>query len=149
MLGDAAEAEDVAQDAMLRLWQTAARWRADARIGAWLYRVVHNLAIDRLRRRRPSAGIDAAEEIADPAALPSETLDRDRHTRAIEQAIAALPERQRTAVTLVHHLEMGNVEAASIMEVSVDALESLLARGRRSLRARLIAVRREMIGEDQ
>ncbi len=146
MLNDAAEAEDVAQEAMLRLWQTAARWRADAPVGAWLYRVAHNLAIDRIRRRRPMIDVEAAAGLADPAPTPAERLAERERKAAVERAIAALPERQRTAITLVHTLEMGNIEAAATMEISVEALESLLSRGRRALRAALMDLKDEVSG---
>ena len=147
MLNDAAEAEDVAQDTMLRLWQTAARWREDAPVGAWLYRVAHNLAIDRIRRRRPTVDVDTAIDLADPAPTPAERLAEGERRRAVEKAIAALPERQRTAITLVHTLEMGNIEAAAAMEISVEALESLLSRGRRALRAALMDLKDEVAGD--
>jgi RNA polymerase sigma-70 factor (ECF subfamily) len=147
MLGDAAEAEDVAQEAMLRLWQMAARWREDAPVGAWLYRVAHNLSIDRLRRRRPMVDVDAAIGLADPAPTPAERLIERERKAAVERAIAGLPERQRTAITLVYTLEMGNIEAAAAMAISVEALESLLARGRRALRAALIDLKDEVAGE--
>ena len=147
MLGDAAEAEDVAQDAMLRLWQMAGRWREDAPVGAWLYRVAHNLAIDRIRRRRPTIDVDTAIHLRDPSPNPAERLAADERKTAVERAIAALPERQRTAITLVHTLEMGNIEAATAMEISVEALESLLSRGRRALRAALMDLKDEVAGE--
>jgi len=147
MLRDPAEAEDVAQDAMLRLWQMAGRWREDAPVGAWLYRVAHNLAIDRLRRRRPMVDVDAMVDLADPAPTAPQRMMRDERKAAIERAIAALPERQRTAITLVHTLELGNIEAAATMEISVEALESLLARGRRALRAALVELKDEVAGE--
>ena len=147
MLRDRAEAEDVAQDAMLRLWQMAPRWREEAPIGAWLYRVAHNLAIDRIRRRRPAADVDAMPELADTAPTPAQQLVAGERKAKIEQAIAALPERQRTAITLVHTLELGNIEAAATMEISVDALESLLARGRRALRAALAELKDEVAGD--
>jgi RNA polymerase sigma-70 factor (ECF subfamily) len=147
MLGDATEAEDVAQEAMLRLWQIAGRWRENAPVGAWLYRVAHNLAIDRLRRRRPTVDVDAAAGLADPAPSPVERIAQRERRAAVERAIAALPERQRTAVTLVHTLEMGNIEAAEAMGISVEALESLLARGRRALRAALLPLKDDVAGE--
>lgn len=147
MLNDAAEAEDVAQEAMLRLWQMAARWREDAPVGAWLYRVAYNLAIDRIRRRRPTIDVTTAVDLADPAPTPAERLAARDRKAAVERAIAALPERQRTAITLVHTLEMGNIEAAAAMEVSVEALESLLARGRRALRAALMDLKDEVAGD--
>jgi len=147
MLNDAAEAEDVGQEAMLRLWQMAARWREDAPVGAWLYRVAHNLAIDRIRRRRPTIDVDAAVGLADPAPTPAERLAERERKAAVERAIASLPERQRTAITLVHTLEMGNIEAAATMEISVEALESLLSRGRRALRAALLELKDEVAGD--
>lgn len=147
MLKDTAEAEDVAQEAMLRLWQMAPRWREDAPVGAWLYRVAHNLAIDRIRRRRPTVDVDAAIDLADPAPTPAERLAERERKAAVERAIAALPERQRTAITLVHTLEMGNIEAAAAMEISVEALESLLSRGRRALRAALMDLKDEVAGD--
>src|SRR5262245_16875006 len=146
ILNDASEAEDVAQEAMLRLWQVAARWREDAPVGAWLYRVAHNLAIDRIRRRRPMVDVDAAVNLADPAPTPVERLAERERKAAVERAIAGLPERQRTAITLVHTLEMGNIEAAAAMEISVEALESLLSRGRRALRAALMDLKDEVAG---
>jgi RNA polymerase sigma-70 factor (ECF subfamily) len=147
MLNDAAEAEDVAQEAMLRLWQMAPRWREDAPVGAWLYRVAHNLSIDRIRRRRPTIDVDTAVDLADPAPTPIERLAARERKSAVERAIAALPERQRTAITLVHTLEMGNIEAAATMEISVEALESLLSRGRRALRAALMDLKDEVGGD--
>jgi RNA polymerase sigma-70 factor, ECF subfamily len=147
MLKDAAEAEDVAQDAMLRLWQMAPRWREDAPVGAWLYRVAHNLAIDRIRRRRPTVDVDSAVDLADPAPTPAERLAERERKAAVERAIAGLPERQRTAITMVHTLEMGNIEAAAAMEISVEALESLLSRGRRALRAALMDLKDEVAGD--
>jgi RNA polymerase sigma-70 factor (ECF subfamily) len=147
MLNDAAEAEDVAQEAMLRLWQMAGRWREDAPVGAWLYRVAHNLAIDRIRRRRPMVDVEKAVDLADPSPTPAERLVQGERRAAVERAIAGLPERQRTAITLVHTLEMGNIEAAAAMEISVEALESLLSRGRRALRAALMDLKDEVTGD--
>ncbi len=148
MLGDAAEAEDVAQEAMLRLWQMAGRWRESAPIGGWLYRVTHNLAIDHVRRRRPTVGLAAAGTVRDPSPSAAELIDRRRRAAAVEQAIAALPERQRTAITLAYHLELGNIEAAGVMGLGVEALESLLARARRALRTQLIALKQDMTGTE-
>jgi RNA polymerase sigma-70 factor (ECF subfamily) len=130
MLGDAAEAEDVAQETFVRFWREAARWRAGVPISRWLFRVAHNLCLDRLRRRRWQ-GDPPDANLADPA------LDRERVAAVVREAIAALPERQRTAITLAYDLQVDNGTAAAIMDTSVEALESLLARARRSLRDRL------------
>lgn len=136
MLGDRAEAEDVAQEAFLRLWRRAASWRRDVPVGPWLLRTAHNLCIDRLRRRRFLADAPA-EDLADPAPGAEAEIAREQLAAAVRAAIEALPERQRTALTLVHDLDVGNVAAAETMGVSVEALESLLARARRTLRDRL------------
>lgn len=146
MLGDAGEAEDVAQEAFLRLWRQAASWRADARVGTWLHRVAHNLCIDRLRRRRPMADTEPPD-IMDPSGGPAADRQRTQVARTVEAALAGLPERQRAAIALVHYQELGNIEAADILGVSVEALESLLSRGRRGLRERLRDRKNDLMGE--
>ncbi len=138
MLGDSAEAEDAVQDAFLRLWTHAARWQpGQAKFETWLYRVTLNKCFDRLRRR-PVAPLDAAMDVPDPAPGPASGLENAALSRQIEDALLALPERQRAAIQLCHFQECGNIEAADILGISVEALESLLSRGRRTLRARLL-----------
>jgi RNA polymerase sigma factor (sigma-70 family) len=137
MLGDAAEAEDVAQEAMLRLWRVAPDWWAgEAAPATWLYRVTGNLCIDRLRRRRPM--VAEAPETADPAPSVEAGLIAGDRARALEAALAALPERQRLAVVLRHFEERGNPEIAAILDTTVEAVESLLTRARRTLAERLL-----------
>ena len=135
MLHDRAEAEDVAQETFLRLWKDAGRYEPRARVGTWLHRIAHNLCIDRLRRgrERPSDRLDEQPSFEEPGAL----LDEKRTADAVLLALALLPERQRAAIVLVHHQGLGNIEAAEVMGVGIDALESLLARGRKALRERL------------
>ena len=146
MLGEPSAAEDVAQEAFLRLWRQSGSWRPEARIGTWLYRVTHNLAIDQLRGRR-RLDSDALPEQIDPAPGPACRQQRVQVGRLVEAALGRLPERQRTAITLVHHQELSNIEAAEIMAVSVEALESLLSRGRRALRAELAELKADLLGE--
>lgn len=146
MLGDAQEAEDVAQEAFLRLWRQAGKWRAEARVGTWLHRVAHNLCIDRLRQRRGDTG-EEPPDLPDPGAGPAGDRQRAQVAKAVEAALRRLPERQRAAIALVHYQELGNIEAADIMGVSVEALESLLARGRRGLREALRGMRDDLMGE--
>lgn len=145
MLGDRAEAEDLAQEAMLRLWKIAPEWRAgEAKVSTWLYRVVTNLATDRLRRRR-GVGLDEAPEVPDGAASALEQMiDADR-AAALEAALAQLPARQRQAVVLRHLEGLSNPEIAAAMEIGVEAVESLTARGKRALAA-LLEGRREELG---
>ena len=137
MLGDSAEAEDVAQEAFLRIWKQASRWRpGEARFDTWLHRVALNLCYDRLRRRRELAFADPPDR-ADDGPGPDRGLLAADTGRRVGAALQSLPDRQREAIVLCHYQELGNIEAAAVMGVSVEALESLLGRGRRALRAAL------------
>ena len=137
MLGDPVEAEDVAQEAMLRAWRQAPRWTpGKAKFDTWLHRVALNLCYDRLRRRR-EIPTDTLPERADDSASADRGLMAVETGLRVDAALARLPERQREAIVLCHYQELTNIEAAALMKVSVDALESLLARGRRALRVAL------------
>jgi RNA polymerase sigma factor (sigma-70 family) len=137
MLGDAAEAEDVAQEAMLRAWKQAPRWTpGQARFDTWLHRVALNLCYDRLRRRREIA-TDVMPDQIDDGPTPDRGLLAAETGAQVEAALSRLPPRQREAIVLCHYQELGNIEAAALMEISVEALESLLSRGRRALRTAL------------
>lgn len=138
MLGDRTEAEDIAQETFLRLWKTASRWEPKAKLTTWLHRVARNLCIDRLRTRRdlPSSQVP---ERADTAAGASTQMERMQLDQAVGRALSVLSEGQRSAISLVYYQGMSNKEAAEVMGLQVDALESLLARGRRSLRKQLQA----------
>lgn len=145
VLGDRVEAEDVAQDAFVRVWTKADSWQPGrARLTTWLHRVTVNLCIDRQRRKRGVA-LDAIPEPVDPTrATPTIIAERQTAER-VQQAIAELPERQRIAILLCHTEGHSNIEAAEILEVSVEAVESLLARGRRALRNMLADEKSELL----
>lgn len=138
VLGDRAEAEDVAQEAMLKLWKIAPDWRqGEAKITTWLYRVTANMCTDRLRKRR---GIDI-EDIPEPED-DTPSVENQMHSaaraQALQQALQSLPDRQRQAVVLRHIEGRSNPEIAEALEISVEAVESLTARGKRALRSILI-----------
>ncbi|MEM9062390.1 MAG: sigma-70 family RNA polymerase sigma factor [Pseudomonadota bacterium] len=148
MLGDQVEAEDVAQDAMLKLWKQASTWRAgEAKASTWLYRVVHNLCIDRMRRRRPQVPVEDAPEPVDPDLSVLERMAQSETSVAVSRAIGTLPERQRQALILRHFEGWSNPEIGAELECSVEAVESLLARARRQLAA-IMSEEKEALGYD-
>ncbi|WP_120345411.1 RNA polymerase sigma factor [Paraburkholderia fungorum] len=137
MLGDRMEAEDVAQEVFVRIWKQAPRWReGEAKVDTWVHRVALNLCYDRLRGRREVPDDDLPDAV-DPAALPDAALEARAQDERVREALAALPARQREALVLNYYQEMSNIDAAALMGFTVDALESLLARARRNLRAQL------------
>ena len=143
MTGDAHEAEDIVQEAMLRLWDNApaiaakhpvgSQAAARLRLGGWLQRVATNLAIDRLRRARRLADGDVPDH-ADEAPLADRLLEAGERDDTARALIAALPERQRAAIVLTYYEELSNAEAAEAMELNIKAFESLLHRARAALR---------------
>jgi RNA polymerase sigma-70 factor (ECF subfamily) len=135
MLGSRHDAEEVAQEAFLRVWKQAPKWRHDgAKLTTWLYRVVVNLGIDR-KRRPAEPSLAVAGDPPDPSVGIAEAAIRDDQSRQVARAVADLPESQRAALVLCYYEEMSNAEAAAVMGVSVKAVESLLVRARRTLRA--------------
>lgn len=136
-LGSTADAEDVAQEALLRAWRQLPSWEAGkALFSTWLHRVALNLVNDRLRARREQVPIEDAELVSGAPGPEHGASDAQRANR-VRQALQALPERQRDAMLLCHFEGLGNIEAAAALEVSVEALESLLSRARRALRQSL------------
>ena len=139
LTGTESEAEDVTQEVFTRLWLKAPAWRPGAaRLTTWLYRVTANLAVDAWRRRGPAAvELDPEDPAVGTVAAAEEALEADQEQARLGAAVAALPERQRTAVTLTYTSGLSNAEAAAVMEVSVKAFEALLVRAKRELRRRL------------
>lgn len=137
MLGDAAEAEDVAQEALTRLWQYAGRWQdGSSGIAAWLTRVTMNQCLDRLRRRRFSSD-DAVPERADEAPLAPAMIEAAQQRARVVAAIAALPDNQRAAIVLTYYEDHANATAAGMLEMNVKGFESLLFRARAALKRAL------------
>ena len=146
MLGGPEGAEDVAQEVFLRLWRSAERLRDARSLRAWLARVASNLAIDRMRRRRPDTSAELLEFV-DPAARPEREVERKAAGRIVDAAIAALPERQRVAIVLTYYEALANADVADVLGVSIEAVESLLARARCKLKEVLQPHRQDILAD--
>lgn len=149
MLDDRDEADDVAQEAFMRIWKVAPDWvPGAARFDTWLHRVTLNLCYDRLRRHRETTMSDELPEQEDAAPLPDERIETCDTNQRLTWALARLPARQREALVLQYYQELSNAETADLMGVSVEALESLLVRARRNLRIALEDLARGQGGPD-
>src|SRR5438128_275746 len=136
ILGNEAAAEDVVQDALLRVWTNAPRWRPEAAFRTWLYRVVVNLCLN-ARRRAPDLPLDAAANVADVAPrADAQPETRESHQR-LPAAINALPARQRAAIMLTYQEGFGNADVAAMLDTTVSSVETLLVRAKRTLRISL------------
>ncbi len=137
MLHDNAEAEDVAQETFLRLWRLGATLDVGtAGVKPWLRRVVSNLCIDRMRSGARTTVTDEVPEQREEA-RQLEIIEGAELSGRVDLALKQLPERQRLALTLFHYEGMSQSEIAHAMEISDDAVESLLARARRQLKVTL------------
>jgi len=136
ILRNSAEAEDVAQEAFIRVWTHAPRWQPVAQFRTWLTRVVVNLCLDR-KRRAPWVELEAAGEIVDPTPGADDKAETDERSRQLAAAIDKLPARQRSAIILTYSEGMSNAQAAEILDTSVSAIETLLVRGKQNLRRTL------------
>lgn len=147
MVRDRAVAEDLAQEAFLRVFRARKTYAPGAKFTTWLFRIATNLALNSLRdgrRRRSNVSIDETDdrqrplvEVADPAPAIEECLEERDRARQIWQAVSALPEKQRAAVLLHKYRELGYDEIARILGCSESALKSLLFRAYATLRVSL------------
>lgn len=145
LLSSEAEAEEVTQEALIRLWRFAPKWRSgEAQVSTWLYRVVVNLCSDRLRKRR-DLPLEDGMEVADATPNAEARLSDEDRLDALQQGLDQLPERQRQAVVLRHLEGLSNPAIAEVLGIGVEAVESLTARGKRRL-AQLLAPRRRELG---
>jgi RNA polymerase sigma-70 factor (ECF subfamily) len=140
-LGPVPDREDLVQEVFLRVVRARARYRPEARFTTWLFRITFNLAVNRTQRARPERSLEdeAGGERAEPAGgeSPSLGLEREDVTRAVREAIAALPEQQRIALLLAKYEELPYAEIAQVLETSEQAVKSLVHRARETLRTRL------------
>ena len=133
ILGNRNDAEDIAQEAMLRVWINAPRWKPVARFRTWLTRIVVNLCLDR-RRRAAWLPLETAGQIADSAPDAEAQRETGERERLLTGAIGQLPDRQRVAITLTYAEGLSNAETAEILDTTVSAVETLLSRAKATLR---------------
>ncbi len=142
-LGDARDAEDLVQEAMLRAWNHLASFRAEARLGTWLYRIVINLCFNRLPQlRRQPEGLDEAggEDLAQAEPGPEALLVGGELRVALHEAIAALPAQQRLLITLRHLDDLRYDEIAEITGLPLGTVKTGIHRGRQQLRSSLVGL---------
>jgi len=147
MLSDEKEAEDLAQQVFIRVWNSAARWEPTAKFTTWLYTILRNLVFNESRRRarHPVRSLDAEmdddehpRQFSDPnMKAPDATLLDAEMQEAIERAIQELPEAQRIAVVLRRYQDVTYEEIAEVLELTVPAVKSLLFRARTELKEKL------------
>ena len=131
-------ADDIVQETMLRLWTKADRYDADAaRLTTWLHRIAHNLCVDLQRRGVRHTVLDENWDEAEVQDSPEVDSLRQQQSLRVQAALAELPQRQRCALVLCHYQGLSNRDAAMILDVGVEAIESLLSRARRRLRQEL------------
>lgn len=137
LVDDAVAAEDIVQEAMVRVWQQAARFDGSrALLTTWLYRIVANLAIDHRRRRRPMS-LPEDYEVADPAFGAEAVLARQEDDASLDAAMAALPPRHRMVMAMVYEEGLSGAETGRLLGLSAKAVERLLARARATLRSEI------------
>jgi RNA polymerase sigma-70 factor, ECF subfamily len=132
-------AEDVVQDAFVKLWEDPGRWQAERnnKFTTWFYRVVVNLCLDWQKRKKPLELGDQQLSIADDRETPDIAMLYAEKQNRLEKEIAALPERQRTALNLCFDEGLSNREAAEVMGLKLKALQSLVMRAKTTLKERL------------
>lgn len=137
MVGDQMSAEDISQTVFLKTWQTISDWKpGQAKLITWMRRVTTNACLDYLRKKKPIY-TDKVPELVDGGDTPFEALSRQDQSARVKMALMSLPERQRGAVTLSYYQGLSQRDGAAVMNISEGAYESLLVRGRKTLKTLL------------
>jgi len=153
MLGSANDAEDIGQQVFIRIWKSAKRYKPQAKFTTWMFTITRNLVFNEMRRRqrKPAVSMNEREEeyhLATPddkAIAPDDAALQTELEAAVDSAIQALPEKQRMAVVLRRYEELPYEEIASILDLSLPAVKSLLFRARAQLKESL---QRYLDGDD-
>ncbi len=143
MFPEKADADDVVQDALVRLWNKAGAWdaKAGASVSTWIYRITYNIAIDH-KRRQKAGHVPLPDHAESDAPDPEMALRRQEERQYVRAAVESLPERQRAALVLCHFEGLSNAQAAEIMDTTVKSVEGLLVRARKTLKDTLIAYKK-------
>jgi len=137
LMKNQSEAEEVAQEVFVKVWQRAADYRPSFRASTWLHHIAHNLAVDQMRRRRGNDAVNEEQEANPASERPHVLLENKQRAQSLQEALDSLPLRQKTAMLLKYEQDFSNPEIASILNLTVDAVESLLARAKRELKSYL------------
>ena len=138
MMANTAEADDIIQETFIRLWTHGDKFNPEkAQLTTWLHNIAHNLCIDHFRKFKRLVEEPSTEKASTLAGPEDKAIQADM-TATVQEAMMKLPERQRSAIIMCHYQGLSNKDAAMILDVSVDALESLMARGRRKLKQMLL-----------
>lgn len=137
ILRNQSEAEEVVQEVFVRAWQNAASYRPEARATTWLHHIAHNLAIDLLRKRRPNVPLDGHDDEGPASTRPSDLLEQKQRAQSLNEALELLNPRQKMAMLLKYEQGLSGAEIGRVLELSEDAVLSLLARGRAKIAALL------------
>ena len=148
ILGNPTDADDIVQETFLQVWRKASQWQPkQAELSTWLHTITHNLCMDFYRRNKGRETVDITEvELVSPH-QPAASRQQEDVATQVEAALQQLPESQRSAIILCHYKYMSNREAAKVLDISVSALESLMARGRRKLKKILQSQMTDLLGD--
>jgi len=131
-VGDASEAEDLVQDAFLRILDAAQRYEPTAAFRTYLYRILTRLCIDHVRKKRP-VPLDPLPQVPSPGLSSSERIERVERERSIQAALDTLPPKYRMVIILRYFEGISSTDIAQTLNTSPKAVERLLARGRKRL----------------
>lgn len=146
MLGSRQDAEDIAQETCLKIWQNPESWKRQSKFSTWLYRVIVNACIDHKRKVIPFANVEM-EALHDHAEMVDEVLIARQKKDHMQQMLQKLPDRQRAALVLSYYEELSNQQAADALDINVLAVQQLLFRARQNLKLLLAGNRLEQGNE--
>jgi len=151
MTGNREDAEDATQDVFLKIHRSINRFRGDAKLSSWIYRIAVNTCLNRERRKKLASWVSLdfiIQEESESQPLSEETPDRQlensENERIVQKAFQSLPARQKTALVLHRYENLSYEDIAGVMEISLSAVESLLHRAKENLSQKLISLKKDL-----